>query len=174
MKFDSRCLVYVAALLIAAVLPASAGSITYKSTATVTGNGVSNTSVAATFTVTPSSNGKTDTITGGALTFSGVFGNFTVNFSGSCNPANPCVLDFSTKSGDSGSFTLNLSKMTASGTIWNGKSGKNSETGTFSDSFSVPEGGSRFAYLAPAGLVIFGGIFLSGFLRQRVGHQENV
>ncbi len=169
MKFYSKCFACVALLLIAAVLPASAGSIKYTNSTNVDANGVSSDGVTAGFTLTT---GKTDTITSGTLTFTGVF-NVAVNFSGSCNPGSTCTFYFS-KNGDTGWYTINLKNMTASGYIWNGKSGKNSETGTFSDSFSVPEGGSRFGYLAPAGLVIFGGIFLSGFLRPRTGRQENV
>jgi len=173
-KSYTQSFICVVALLIAAVLPASAGSITYNSTATVTGNGVSNTSVTATFTLTPSSNGRTDTISAGALTFTGVFGSFTVDFSGVCKVGSPCVFAFWNKNGDIGSYTINLTQLTANGTIWNGQFGKKSENGTFSDSLSVPEGGSKFSYLAPAGLVIFGGILLSGRLRPRVGRQERI
>jgi hypothetical protein len=171
MKSYSRYLICVASLLVAAVLPASAGSITYQDTANVSGGGISNTNVTATFTLT--NGGKTDTISGGVLTFSGVFGSFTVDFSGSCSPTSPCTLSFLTRSGDLGSYTINLNTMTASGTIWNGKWGNGSETGTFSYSLSMPEGGSKLSYLGSAGLVIFGGILLSGFLRPRDGVQDN-
>lgn len=170
MQSCSNRLICVASLLIAAVLPAAAGSITYKDSTTATGKGVTE-NVTATFTLTKS--GSTDFISAGALTFSGALGNFTVDFVGSCPVGSSvCSLTFFTKSGDSGTYNINLSKMSASGSI-SGFLGGKLDTATYSYSL-VPEGGSRFSYVAPAGLVIFGGIFLSGFLRPRVGRQENI
>ena len=166
MKSYSRYLICAASLLIAAVLPASAGSITYKNTAT-SSNGET---VAATFTLTPSKNGKTDAITGGVLTFSGALGKFTVDFTGSCTAgSSTCGFNF-LDAGDKGTYHINLSQMSVGGSI--GKLGKTA--GTYTYSLSVPEGGSKFSYLAPAGLVIFGGIFLTGLLRPRVGGQQRV
>lgn len=166
MRSCSKQFACVASLLIAAVLPASAGSITYKNTAT-SSNGEN---VSATFTLTPSSNGKIDSITKGALTFSGALGNFTIDFSGSCTAGSAkCGFTF-TDAGDKGIYNINLSQMNVGGSI--GKLGRTA--GTYTYSLSVPEGGSKFSYLAPAGLVIFGGIFLTGFLRPRVRQQESI
>ena len=105
-----------------------------------------------------------------------------MSFSGSAHcTGGSCVLDLDKTVKYNGvTYTIidaiNLSQLSANGTIWNGKANpKKSQTGTFDGPFaSVPEGGSRFAYLAPAGFVMFGGIFLSGFLRTRAGLQENL
>src|SRR5271154_984428 len=163
MKSYSRYLICVASLLFAAVLPASAGSITYNNSLSMSG---ASESVTAMFTLTT---GKiTDTISAGVLNFTGALGNFSVNFSGSCGASSStCGISFLyLLNGDTGTYNINLSKMTASGSL-SGFAGWKAETGKYSYSLAVPEGGSRFAYLAPAGLVIFGGMFLSGFFRQR-------
>jgi len=170
MQFCSKRILCVAALLIAAVLPASAGSITYKDSTTATGKGVTE-NVTATFTLTKS--GSLDLISAGALTFSGALGSFTVDFIGSCLAGGSvCSLSFlDLQNGDTGTYNINLSNMSASGSISGLLAGK-LDTATYSYSL-VPEGGSRFSYLAPAGLVIFGGIFLTGFFRPRVVRLEN-
>jgi hypothetical protein len=172
-KSYGRYLICVAWLLIAAVLPASAGSTkTYTYSDPVTGNsGI--TGVTTNFTFNPTN----DKVTAGTLTFKGAFGTFNVSFTASCPKRGSCVFDVSKTVRYEGiTYTIidaiNLSQLSASGIVLNDKTGK---IGDFDGSFaSVPEGGSRFAYLAPAGLVIFGGIFLSGFLRSRIGRQENV
>ncbi|MGA8151641.1 MAG: hypothetical protein WB952_11875 [Terriglobales bacterium] len=171
MKSNNRSFVCAALILIAAVLPASAGSTKYTYNYTESVGGVSGTTVTATFTF----NSKTDQITGGKLIFTGAFDK-TVSFSGACTPGSPCVFDFA-KGSYSGVYTINLNHVTlasADGYVWNGKLGKKSEKGNFSYSASVPEGGSKFSYLVPAGLVIFGGIFLGGFSRPRVGNRQSV
>jgi hypothetical protein len=170
MKCYSRYLICVASLLFAAVLPASAGSVSGSYTSAVIGIGVTGETVTATFTFNTSS----DQFTNVTLAFKGgVFGGFTESYSGcgtglSCSFSDPA-------SGDSLLYTIglnnNFSQYGAVGTVWNTKSlGGFGYTG----SPSVPEGGSKFSYLAPAGLVIFGGIFLSGFVRPRIDRQENV
>ena len=175
MKFSSKRLACVASLLIAAVLPASAGSTkTYTYSDPVTGiTGVS--SIATNFTF----NSTTDKVTAGTLTFTGAFGTFKVSFTASCPKKGSCVFDVNkTVTYDGTKYTIadviNLTQLTANGTI-SDKKGTITQTGVFDGPFaSAPEGGSRFAYLAPAGLVILGGIFLSGFLRLRVARQEDV
>jgi len=159
-----------AALLVAAVLPASAGSTTYDNSLSMSG---ASETVTASFTL---STGKIlDTISAGVLTFSGALGSFSVKFSGSCGASSStCGISFlSLLTGDTGTYNINLSKMTASGSLA-GLAGWKLETGKYSYSLAVPEGGSRFAYLAPAGLVMFGGILLSGFFRQRTGSRARV
>jgi len=175
MKSGSKRLACVASLLVAAVLPASAGSTkTYTYSDPVTGiTGIS--SITTNFTF----NSTTDKVTAGTLTFTGAFGKFNVSFTASCPKKGSCVFDVNkTVTYDGTKYTIadviNLTQLSASGTIL-GKTGNKIQNGAFDGSFSsVPEGGSQFAYLAPAGLVIFEGIFLSGFLRPRVGRQENV
>lgn len=170
MNCYSRYLICVASFLFALVLPASAGSISGSYTSAVLG--VKGETVTATFTFNTSS----DQFSNVTLAFNGgVFGGFTESYSGcgiglSCRFSDPA-------SGDSLLYFIglnkNFSQYGAGGAVWNGHSaGIFGYTG--SPSPSVPEGGSNFSYLAPAGLVIFGGIFLNGFLRPRVGRQENI
>jgi hypothetical protein len=168
MKCYSRYLICVASLLFAAVLPASAGSVSGSYTSAVIG--VTGETVTATFTFNTSS----DQFTNVTLAFKGgVFGGFTESYSG-CGTGLSCSLS-DAASGDwllySIGLNTNFSQYGAGGTVWN----KNS-AGVFgyTGSTSVPEGGTKFSYLVPAGLVIFGGIFLSGFVRPRIDRQENV
>jgi len=176
MKSYSRHFICVASLLIAAVLPASAGSTkTYTYNDPVTGiTGI--TGVSTTFTF----NSKTDKVSAGTLTFSGVFGGvpgtFHVTFQGlATNCSSSCSYDVMQKVTYEGhtyaiNDVINLGQLSASGSIKTGK-----KTGYFDGPFStVPEGGSRFSYLGPAGFVIFGAIFLSGVLRPGVNRRERV
>jgi hypothetical protein len=177
MRCCGKALTSVAVLLLAAVLPASAGSISssYTDTFSVTG-----TKTPTTVTATFSFDTSKDTI-GGQLTFAGGVFNVSDPFSGTatCNKKNTaCIYTFSTiVNGDKLTYaiTLNLS---------NGQYGalggiaKGGNAGAFGGngyaSATVPEGGSRFSYVAPAGLVIFGGIFLTGLMRPRLRGQERV
>lgn len=170
MKGYSRLLSCVVSLLFAAVLPASAGSISGSYTSAVLG--VTGETVTATFTFNTSS----DQFTNLTLAFNGgVFGALTESYTG-CGTGLSCSF-LQLAGGDWLLYSIGLNKTfseyAAGGGVWNAKSG-----GIFgyagSPSPSVPEGGSNFSYLAPAGLVIFGGIFLNGFLRPRVRRQQNV
>ena len=176
MKSRMRYFACIAALLIAAVLPVSAGSTkTYNYSDPVTDlKGF--TGVTTNFTF----NSKTDKISKGTLTFSGVFGSYTVNFSGLATlSGGSWVFDLSKKVNVNGTTYLitdviNLSNLSASGTLWNGKTGKKSLEGYFDGPFvTTPEGGSRFSYLAPAGLVMLGAIFLNGLRRPGIRNLES-
>lgn len=171
MKCYSRYLICVASLLFAAVLPASAGSVSGSYTSAVIGFGVTGETVTATFTFNTSS----DQFTNVTLAFKGgVFDGLAKSYSG-CGTGLSCSFSDAANS-DSLLYTIglnnNFSQYGAVGTVWN----TNFALGGFGYTgySSVPEGGSKFSYLAPAGLVIFGGIFLSGFVRPRVDRQENV
>jgi len=170
MNCYSRYLICVASLLFAAVLPASAGSVSGSYTSAVLG--VTGETVTATFTFNTSS----DQFTNMTLAFKGgVFGALTESYTG-CGTGLSCTF-IELAGGDSLLYSIllnkNFSQYAAGGSVWNTHSaGIFGYTG--SPSPSVPEGGSNFSYLAPAGLVIFGGIFLNGFLRPRIGRQENV
>jgi len=167
-----KYLICVASLLVAAVLPASAGSTTYSYTSNVVG--VKGETVTASFTF----NTTKDQFTGVSLQFKGgVFGGVTESFtkavsgfvfSLSTSPAKGDLLLYSIAINP-----LNLSQFAAGGTISSLKG-----SGAFGYSGSrysaVPEGGSRFAYLAPAGLALFGGMLVNGFFRRRVGMQARV
>ncbi len=170
MKCHGRLLICVASVLFAAVLPASAGSVSGSYTSAVLG--APGETVTATFTFNTSS----DQFTNLTLAFKGsVFGALTESYTG-CGTGLSCSF-LQLAGGDwllySIGLNKNFSQYAAGGSVWNTKS-----AGIFgyagSTSPSVPEGGSKFSYLAPAGLVIFGGIFLNGFLRPRIGRQENV
>jgi hypothetical protein len=176
MKSCCRMSISAALLVVALTVSASAGSITYKlKPESVTGS--KSTIVTPQFTF----NSNTDKITG-TLTFKGgIFNGITDSFSGTakCNKKSGiCSYTFfTTVKGDKISYTIDLSQwnhwnLTAAfGSIWNWK-----YDGTFcyTNSYAkAPEGGSRFSYLAPAGFMIFGGIFLSGFRRQRAGTKSN-
>ena len=171
MKCYSRYLICVASLLFAAVLPASAGSVSGSYTSAVIGFGVTGETVTATFTFNTSS----DQFSNVTLAFKGgVFDRFTESYSG-CGKGLSCSFSHAA-SGDLLLYSIglneNFSQYVAVGTVSN----TNFALGGFgyTGSPSVPEGGSKFSYLAPAGLVIFGGIFLSGFVRPRIDRQENV
>ena len=167
--------VLCASLLIALVLPASAGSIkTYAYTEAVTG--LTNTNVTAAF----SFNTKTHNVKTGTLTFTGAFGlpTFAVTFAGAAQLQNGSwVFIVNKKVKDSSghviaiiNYTIDLSAQGlsyAEGSISNGKKGKNLLIGTFGYPTTAAEGGSRASYLIPAGLVIFGGIFLTGVRRRQ-------
>jgi hypothetical protein len=172
MKGYSRLLSCVASLLFVAVLPASAGSISGSYTSAVLG--VTGETVTATFTFNTSSDQFTN------LTFAfkgGVFGALTESYTG-CGTGLSCSF-LEPAGGDWLLYSIllngNFSQYLAGGSVWNTNSaGIFGYAGSPSISPSVPEGGSKFSYLAPAGLVIFGGIFLNGFLRPRIGRQQNV
>jgi hypothetical protein len=132
--------------------------------------GVTGETVTATFTFNTSS----DQFTNVTLAFKGgVFDRFTESYSG-CGTGLFCSFS-DLANGDSLLYAItlnkNFSQYAAGGGIWNTNS-----AGLFgyTGSPSVPEGGSKFSYLAPAGLLIFGGIFLNGFLRPRIGRQERL
>ena len=174
------CFVCIA-LLVAVALPASAGSIgsNYTDTFNVSGT-KAKTTVSASFTF----NTSTDQISG-SLAFAGGAFNVTDPFSGKakCNKADTsCTYTLSMTDSNKDKLTyvitLNLSKgqwqYGALGDITKGL-----KTGAFGGNgytayASAPEGGSKFSYVAPAGLVIFGGILLSGLRRPRARRQVGV
>lgn len=169
------------ALLIAAALPASAGSIgsNYSDTFSVTGTKKTDT-VKASFTFNTSTNQVT-----GSLAFAGGVFNITDPFSGTakCNKADTsCVYTLSMTDPNKDKLTyvitLNLSKGQWQYGALGGIS-KGLNAGAFGGSgytgyASAPEGGSKFSYVAPAGLVILGGLLLNGFKRPRARRQESV
>ena len=178
MRSCGKGLISGAVLLLAAVLPASAGSIgsSYSDTFSVTGS-KKQTTVTASFSFDTS----TDKING-TLAFAGGAFNVSDPFSGTatCNKKNTaCVYTFTTKdsNGDKLTYaiTLNLSdgQYGALGGI-----AKGSNAGAFGGKgyayASAPEGGSKFSYVAPGGLVIFGGILLTGLMRPRMRSQERI
>lgn len=149
-----------ALLLMVFAVPAWAGSInSYTFTTTVAG--VQNTTVTGTFIY----NTSTGMFSTGSLAFKGnsVFGGLHGSYNKSESGLS-FVLNVK-----AGNITLqylislnpqNLNQFTASGTIT-----RSSTTGTFSYAL-MPEGGTPFAYLISAGVVIFGGILLTGFRRR--------
>jgi len=179
MRSCGKGLISVAALLLAGVLPALAGSISSKYTDTFSVTGTkAQTTVTASFTLDTS----TDKISG-VLGFSGgAFNNVSDPFSGTatCNKKNTaCVYTFTMKdsNGDKLTYAISLNLVNGGyGAL--GGIAKGGKAGAFGGngyaSAAVPEGGSRFSYVAPAGLVIFGGIFLTGLIRPRMRDQGRV
>lgn len=165
MKSYSRYLICVASLLVAAFLPAIAGSTTGSYTTSVSGKGVKGETVTATFTFDTTKNQFTNV----TLHFNGgVFDGVSESYTKCAKKSWSCTFTVTPAHGDSLVYSINLNKLSqysGGGNIWNKK-----VDGVFGykGSAAVPEGGSKFSYLAPAGLVIFGGIFLAGFRRQRV------
>jgi hypothetical protein len=149
----------LAALTFALVLPASAGTISGSYDATIRGVRT-NSAALGTF----SFNNTTDKLTG-TLSFNGAFsGTENINQTvgclfGLCNLWLTGTLNGNTFSYDL-LLNLNSNTFSAGGSVWNrnsiGSFGANGYT-------AVPEGGSTLAYLALAGLVIFGGILVARF-----------
>lgn len=148
----------LAVLTFALALPASASSISGSYDATLLG--VKSSTAQSNF----SFNTSTDRLTG-ALSFSGAFsGTENINqtlkcLAGICNllltgslNGNKIIYDLV--------LNLNSDTFTAGGNIWNARS-----DGSFGAKgyASMAEGGSMFAYLGLAGLVIFGGILFARF-----------
>jgi len=175
MKSYSRYLICVTSLLMAAVLPASAGSTSGSYTGSVTGVGVTGETVTATFTFNNSTNQFIDI----SLVFKGgVFNGVKEDYK-SCGKGLACSFNVSvstSKGSDSIVYALSFLNKTLSQYAGAGTISTIGSAGVFGyrGYASVPEGGSRFSYLAPAAFLIFGGIFLSGFTRPRVDRRESV
>jgi len=151
----------VTLLLVAFVLPASAGSILSYNFKTIV-SGVQSTTLTGSF-IYDSSNGQFST---GSLSFAGnsAFGGLRGNYNAPESGLN-FVLTVST-SGISLQYFISLNPFNLNCySLWGGISGSGSN-GNFN--YAVPEGGSPPAYLMCVGIVICSGILLTGF-RRRTG-----
>src|SRR5579863_4971140 len=150
--------------LLLACLPASADSNNNFSNATL--NGVSNTTVAGTF----SFNSSTDQFSNISISFSGnsVFGGIKVSdpnsVKGIWKQGKGWMFSWLTLvKGDLVLYSVLFNPVTGQFTAGGGISNWQNQ-GNF-NYMSVPEGGAIMSYLLLSGLAVFGGIFLSG--RQR-------
>jgi len=142
------------------VLPASAGSVqTFNYSTSV--SGVNNTTLTGSFVYDTSN----DTFSTGSLSFTGnsVFGGLHGTYNKS-ESGDSFVLSLSA-SGITLQYNITLNPLNTNQYWVTGTITRNGTTGTFAFT-DVPEGGARYAYLVPAGIVIFGGILLAGFKRR--------
>jgi len=156
----------VTLLLVAFVLPASAGSILSYNFKTIV-SGVQSTTLTGSF-IYDSSNGQFST---GSLSFAGnsAFGGLHGNYNAPESGLN-FVLTVST-SGISLQYYISLNPFNLNCySLWGDVSGSGSK-GSFD--YALPEGGSPTAYLISAGIVIFSGILLTGFRRRAAWHLES-
>ncbi|MFZ0284527.1 MAG: hypothetical protein WAL32_04805 [Terriglobales bacterium] len=151
----------VAFCVLALSICASAGSVqTFNYSANVTG--VSNTTVQATFKY----NTSTDTFTLASLAFSG--NSIFDGIGGTVNQQQQgdTFIFSKTISGYTVSYTIVLNPLNGSYVAY-GSIAYGSTKGAFQYDHQVPEGGTRFSYLAASGLTLFAGVVLAGKQRRR-------